>query len=298
MVNQKENGDSPMIETSLNIPAKDGFQLSAVLREPKPKSKGFVQLHCGTGIPQTLYANFAKYLSVNGYTTLTFDYRGIGGSRPKSLKGFEAYIRDWGQKDMVGVLDWVHENYPKQRKIVVAHSMGGQMIGLMENNHRIEELFLIASSTGYWRDMSTPFRWLLPPFWFLYIPSSIALFGYVPAKNIGQGEDLPKGVAQEWKHWCVHPDYFESEFGKTLQPLYFDQLRIPLKSIQISDDPIANTITSNKLLDYFVNAPITIEQVKPSDVGVERIGHAGFFSRRFESTLWAKLLNDINTAFK
>ncbi len=287
-----------MTETTISIPAKDGYKLSAILRKPETGIKGFIQIHCGTGIPQKLYANFAKFLSNNGYITLTFDYRGIGQSRPKSLKGFEAFIRDWGQKDMVGVLNWALDNFPDEKKIVIAHSMGGQMIGLMENNNQIDQLFLIASSTGYWKDMSKPFRWMLPPFWFLYIPASIAVYGYANAKKIKQGEDLPKGVAEEWQKWCIHRDYFETEFGKTLKPLYFNQIEIPIKSIQIADDPIANETTCNKLLNYFYNAPKTIEKVRPKDLSVKKIGHAGFFSRKFKATLWNNLLNDINTLQK
>ncbi len=287
-----------MTETLLAIPAKDGYKLSAVLRKPIEPIKGFVQIHCGTGIPQRLYANFAKFLSKNGFITLTFDYRGIGKSRPKFLKGFEAYIRDWGQKDMAGIFNWVLKNYPEEKKIVIAHSMGGQMIGLMENNYKIDQLFLIASSTGYWKDMSRPFKWILPPFWFIWIPLSIGISGYANAKKIGQGEDLPKGVAEEWKKWCIHPHYFETEFNKTLKPLYFDQIKIPIKSIQIADDPIANDITCNKLLTYYRNAPKTVEKIEPKDLGVKKIGHAGFFSRRFESTLWKNLLHEINTPQK
>ena len=287
-----------MTETNLTIPAKDGYDLSAVLRKPEKGSKGFIQIHCGTGIPQKLYANFAKFLTQNGYITLTFDYRGIGKSRPKSLKGFEAFIRDWGQKDMVGVLNWAIDNLPDEKKIIIVHSMGGQMVGLMENNDQIDQLVLIASSTGYWKDMSKPFRYLLPPFWFLYIPMSIAIHGYANAKKIRQGEDLPKGVAEEWQKWCINPNYFETEFGKTLKPLYFDQIEIPIKSIQVADDPIANEITCNKLLSYYTNATTKVQQIKPQDLGVSKIGHAGFFSRKFKDSLWKDLLGDINTSQK
>ncbi len=283
-----------MTEKIIKISAEDGYNLSATLREPELKSKGFIQIHCGTGIPQVLYANFAKYLTSNGYTTLTFDYRGIGASKPKSLKGFEAYIREWGQKDMTGVFNWALNNYPNDKKIIIAHSMGGQMVGLMENNNKIDQLYLIASSTGYWKDMSKPYKWILPPLWFVYIPLSIYIYGYVNAEIIKQGENLPKGVAEEWKKWCANPSYFEIEFGKSLHPLYYDQINSPIKSIQIADDPIANGITCNKLLKYYKNSEITIDKISPEEMGVSKIGHTGFFSRKFKDTLWRRLLNDIN----
>ncbi len=283
-----------MKEQFLNIPAKDGYNLSAILREPEIKRKGIIQIHCGTGIPQKLYSNFAVYLTKKGFTTLTFDYRGIGDSKPKKLKGFDATIRDWGRKDMTGVFNWVLDNYPDEKKIIIGHSMGGQMVGLMENNDKVDHLFLIASSTGYWQDMSKPYKWMLPPIWFLFIPVSTFFLGYARTKKINLGENLPKGVALEWRKWCINPRYFEEEFEKTLNPIYFDQIKVPLKSIQITDDPIANHITANKLLKYYKNAKVSIDKISPSDFGMEKIGHFGYFSRKFKNTLWNKLVLEIN----
>jgi predicted alpha/beta hydrolase len=240
-----------------------------------------------------LYSNFAIYLTENGYATVTFDYRGIGSSKPKTLKEFDANIRDWGYKDMTGVFNWVLDNYPNDKKIIIAHSMGGQLIGLMENNHKIDQLFLISASTGYWKDMTSPYNWKVFPIWFLFIPLSTYLFGYAVSKRIKQGEDLPKGVALEWQKWCTNPNYFEEEFGKTLNPIFFDEICVPLKSIQASDDPIVNTITSNKLLKYYKNAKISIDIISPKELGVKKIGHFGFFSRKFKKTLWTKVIEEI-----
>jgi len=280
-------------EQHITISANDGYQLSAILREPKNDRKAIVQIHSGTGILQELYSNLAIYLTKNGYTTLTFDYRGIGRSKPKTLRRFDATMRDLGQKDMTGVFDWVIENYPEYKKIIIGHSIGGQMIGLMENYHKIDQLFLIASSTGYWKDMTKPYNWQVLPIWFLFIPLSTYFFGYATAKRIKQGEDLPKGVALEWRKWCINPNYFEDEFNKTLNPLFFDKINIPLKSIQISDDPIANEITSNKLLKYYKNAKISIDKVSVEELGVKKIGHFGYFSRKLKQTLWNKLIDDM-----
>jgi predicted alpha/beta hydrolase len=221
----------------IQIPARDGYMLSANLYIPMEVSKGFVQIHCGTGIPQKVYSNFASFLAENGFTSLTFDYRGIAESAPRFLKDSDAKISDWGRLDMSGVFDWVLSNFPNQKKIIAAHSMGGQMVGLMDNHKKIDQLFFIASSTGYWRDMSSPYKWMPAFYWYFMIPIHTKLFGYVNAMKVKQGENLPKGVALEWRKWCTNPDYFEPEFGKTLNPVFFDQITTPIKSIQIQDDP-------------------------------------------------------------
>ena len=278
----------------IQIPARDGYMLSAKLYLPAEVSKGFVQIHSGTGIPQKVYSNFASFLAENGFTSLTFDYRGIAESAPRILKNSKAKISDWGRLDMSGVFDWVLSNFPNQKKIIAGHSMGAQMIGLMDNHKKIDQLFFIASSTGYWRDMSSPYKWLPAFYWYFLIPLHTRLFGYVNAMKVNQGENLPKGVALEWRKWCTHPDYFEPEIGKTLHPVYFDQITTPIKSIQIQDDPLANKITANKLLKYFKKAKIEIEEIDPKNYGVEKIGHTGFFSRKFKDSLWVKIMSDMH----
>ena len=275
------------------IEARDGFKLSSIIRRPNSKIKGVIQINCGTGIPQNLYFNLANYLTESGYVTVTYDYRGIGNSKPESLKGFQANLEDWGRLDMTSVFDWIDNEFPSERKIIIGHSMGGQLVGLMDNYDKIDTLILIASSTGYWKDMSSPFKWLMPPLWFLLIPSLVAFYGYANAKKLGQGENLPKGVALQWRDWCINPSYFDEHFKKSNKELFYDKFQIPIKSIQIQDDPIANKITANKLIGYYKNAKIEVEEINPQTMGVKKIGHTGFFSRKFKDTLWNRLKEDI-----
>jgi predicted alpha/beta hydrolase len=285
-----------MKEQQIQLQAMDGYQLAATIREPETSIKGIVQIHCGTGIPQSLYANLACYLTENGYVTLTFDYRGIAKSAPADLKEHNAKISDWGKLDMTSVLDWVVKRYPSYPKTIVAHSMGGQLIGLMENHSQIDKIFMIASSTGYWRDMSSPYKWLPAFFWYFLIPIHTKLYGYVNAMKVRQGENLPKGVALEWRKWCTNSKYFEVDFGKSMHPLYYDDIKTPITAIHITDDPLANEVTANKLLRYYKNANIKIRKISPESLSEKKIGHTGFFSRKFKNTLWKDLLEELNEA--
>ena len=282
------------MQQNIVIEARDGYKLSATIQRPISKIKGVIQINCGTGIPQKVYFNLANYLTEYGYVTVTYDYRGIGDSKPINLKGFEAKIEDWGILDMTSIFDWIINEFPNDKKIIIGHSMGGQLVGLMDNYHKIDKLILIASSTGYWKDMSSPYKWLMPPLWFLFIPLTTFIYGYANAKKIGQGENLPKGVAIQWRNWCINPNYFDDHFQRSNTKLFFEKLTIRLKSIQITDDPIANELTSNKILKYYKGANIQIEKISPEQLGVKKIGHTGFFSRQFKDTLWNKLRTDID----
>jgi predicted alpha/beta hydrolase len=143
--------------------------------------------------------------------------------------------------------------------------------------------------------MNKPYRYIIPPICFFFlIPFYNFFFGYIKAKKVKQGEDLPAGVGLQWRRWCIDKNYFETEFEKTNTPLYYNQIKVPLTSIQISDDKIANEITANKILSYYTNAKISINNITPKLLNVDKIGHTGLFSRRFTATIWTDIVTNLN----
>ena len=275
-----------MTEKEIKINANDGYSLSAILREPIKKPVGFVQINSGTGIPQKFYRHFASYLTRKGYVTVTFDYRGIGQSKPAKLRGFEATNFQWGELDMTAVLNWGINNYPDLEKIVIGHSIGGQLIGTMKNADKIDRTVLIASGTGFWKDMpKSKLKILIPFLWHLYIPFTTAVCGYGGAKKIKQGENLPKGVALQWRNWCINDNYWESDFNSETNSSSFEKLKGKLKSISFTDDKIISEKANKGLLNYYKNVTLENERISPNEIGLKQIGHFGFFSKTSEK-LW------------
>lgn len=45
-------------------------------------------------------------------------------------------MHEWGEKDIVGIINWITEHYPSASLLVVRHSVGGQIVGLAENNDK------------------------------------------------------------------------------------------------------------------------------------------------------------------
>jgi hypothetical protein len=50
-------------------------------------------------------------------------------------------------------------------------------------------------------------------------------------------------------------------------------------------------ITAPDLLIIYKMAKIKLVKINPSETGNPRIGHSGFLSRKFNSTLWPQFLN-------
>ncbi|WP_108866823.1 alpha/beta fold hydrolase [Aquimarina aquimarini] len=279
-----------MNEKKITIRAKDGFELGAYVREPKIEIKGVVQINSGTGIPKRFYKHFANYLTKQGYVTIVYDYRGIGDSKPKMLRGFKATNLEWATLDMTSILDWSICKYPALQKIMIGHSMGGQLVGFMQNNQKIDKLIIIASGTGYWKDMPKGKLKLLMPFlWYIYMPLSTFIYGFANAKKIKQGENLPKGVALQWRKWCLNKNYWETELENSLNKKSFAKLSGPIKSMIFTDDTIVSKKANKQLLSYYDQTVIEEIEITPSSFGFKKIGHFGFFSKKSEK-LWENLI--------
>ncbi len=81
----------------------DNYRLKGNKFEAKCSLKGRVIVAGATGVPQGFYRRFANFASDRGFETITFDYRGIGESKPDSLKGFRMNLLDWGKLDLAAV---------------------------------------------------------------------------------------------------------------------------------------------------------------------------------------------------
>ena len=85
----------------VHIPASDGYGLSGhfwqgVASASSPMPRQVVVINPATSVAARYYHRFAHFLQQQGMDVLTYDYRGIGLSRPASLRGFEAGWMMWG----------------------------------------------------------------------------------------------------------------------------------------------------------------------------------------------------------
>lgn len=61
----------------IRIPARDGFALAATSYVPATNpSATVVLINAATAVPQGYYRAFATFLAGQGYTAITYDYRG------------------------------------------------------------------------------------------------------------------------------------------------------------------------------------------------------------------------------
>lgn len=151
----------------ISFPAADGYLLGATLFLPRGAKRHAVLINSATAVPRKVYRGFAGYLARRGCAVLTYDYRGTGDSRqkslvgynqPKSLVGFKASMSDWAALDVTAAVAWMRERYKNLPLGYVGHSFGGQALGLLANNSEVSRALLIAAQAGYWKLINQPER--------------------------------------------------------------------------------------------------------------------------------------------
>ena len=101
--------------------------------------------------------------------------------------------------------------------------------------------------------------------------------------------DLPRGVMEQWRRWCLDPDYAVGAEGEEVRALY-DSVKMPIASLSFTDDEYMSAKNIESIHGFYRGAPRTMTRIDPNDIGTQRIGHFGFFKPIFEGELWARYL--------
>lgn len=275
----------------IQIKAKDGYALTATHWQNE-NPLAIVAINTGTCIKREFYQRFATWLHQQNVDVLTYDYRGVGDSRPDNLKGFEASIVDWARLDIAGVIDWMAVQYPDSKRVMIGHSMGGQVIGLSENINQLHLVIPIAASYGNWQNYKSLRKLQTGLFWAILFPITTWWYGYFPASKFNWGEDWPRGVVWDWWSWGKRRIPHSTILNHRNIPHFYQKTSIPIKAYLTADDLIATAKTIPHFKQDFANADLTIETLHPETFDVKKIGHMGMFSPKCIG-FWEKILEDL-----
>jgi predicted alpha/beta hydrolase len=282
---------------AVTFPARDGYVLGGTLFEAASPPRAAVVVAGAMGVPRGFYDAFAAFLTENGLASLTFDYRGVGGSRPPGrLSAFRAALHEWGEEDLAGALDFMARACPGVPLVLVGHSVGGQLAGLAANLGQVAAMLFVASQSGYWRLWPWSTRWQLVVVWHVVIPALSRALGYLPMRRLGGGADVPAGVAIEWARWARHPRYVLS-WADARPGARFATVACPLRAIAVADDRFyAPRRAVQALVEMYPRSRSETVVVSPADAGAAALGHFGYFRKAHRATLWPAALRWIEDA--
>jgi predicted alpha/beta hydrolase len=280
----------PTLEgTPFRLITADHYDIGCRVYQPK-SIKAHILMAGATAVPQTFYRRFANHAAQQGFMVTTLDYRGVGASAPKSLRGMSMNYLDWGRQDLTRTLDHIsaQTNLPI---FMVGHSYGGHGFGLMNNHAKISRFYTFGTGAGWAGYMSPIERFKVNIMWHVLGPALVTAFGYMPGKAMGLGEDLPKDVYQQWKRWCQNPNYFfdDPKIGNELK--HFAQVTTPIVAAVSTDDLWITPSSRDAFFKGYAKAPVQPVNIEPKQLGLANpVGHIGYFKKGHES-LWQPALD-------
>ncbi len=287
----------PTTDQTITFHAADGQPLGGTIYAPTGSQGPSARLliNSGTAISQTFYGRMARWLASQGVITMTYDYRGVGESRPRKMpmRRFKARAADWGKQDYPAALaalqaQSAHLELPT---FVLGHSFGGQIMGMTPATEQARGLIMVASQSGYWGHWSGMGRAQMAAWWHLIVPSLAGPLGYLPG-GAGLGADIPGQMALQWARWGRHRDYLLSD-PELDAKRQFAALRMPKLAYTFTDDRLAPPKAVDALLSWLPQASLERRVVHPHELGRKEIGHFNFFRPAFKDPLWAEVLDFI-----
>jgi predicted alpha/beta hydrolase len=276
--------------TPFELRASDGVTLAARHYPAATASpRGAVLLVSAMGVGQAYYAPFAAWLAGEGFHVVGFDYRGMGESRRTPLRDVHADVVTWAEQDTSAALRALEVRAPGLPITWIGHSLGGQIVPFVPDLGAVAKVITVAAGSGYWRENSPPLRRKVWIFWWGAVPLCTPLFGYFPGSKLGMVGDLPRGVVEQWRHWCLDPEYAVGAGGEPTRAL-FASVTTPMTSLSFTDDEMMSAQSTRKLHGFYTGTRVRMVRISPAESGVARVGHFGFFRRAMRGELWERYL--------
>lgn len=273
---------------SIDVLSEDKYPLSVHLFEPQNPNGKLLLINSATGVKQQIYFSFAQFFAEQGFTVITYDYRGIGLSKPKKMKGFQASMRIWGTNDYKAVTNYIKNNFPDHQKFCLGHSLGALILGMNEDSKMFEEFIFVGTQNAFVGNLKLKTKIEAYLGFGIAQPLSTKFLGYFPGNWFGLGESLPAGSAFDWRTLILNKRSTNKLLDKVKD--YSKDLTQKVFVIRAEDDSwLTEKGVRSLLQDTYPNMKPTYRLIKTSESEKNEIGHINFF-RSYNNKLWNVIL--------
>ena len=273
----------------IDILTEDHYSLAAHLFEPQISNQKVLLINSATGVKQQIYFSVAQFFADHGFTVITYDYRGIGLSKPDKMRGFEASMRVWGTTDYKSLTDYIKSNFEDYKKYCLGHSVGALILGMNPDSEIFEEFIFVGTQNAFVGNLRLKTKIEAYLGFGIVQPLFTLLLGYFPASWFGLGESLPSGSAFDWRILILNKKSTNNLLEKSAD--FSKKLRQKVLVIWAEDDAWLTEKGVKSLLENtYANLRPTYRHIYTSESEKGEIGHVNFF-RSYNRKLWKILLD-------
>ena len=274
----------------IKLKTADGCEITAHIFSPEADNGKLLLINAATGVKQQIYFSFAKYFAEHGFTVLTYDYRGIGLSKPSKMRGFKASMRIWGTQDYKTLTEYIMTNFKNHHKFCLGHSVGALILGMNEDSRIFEKFVFVGTQDAFIGHLPLSVRPTALLGFGIAVPVTSSLLGYFPAHWFGLGESLPKGSAYDWRKLILNRKSTGKLFAQ-IEKDHSKSLHQEALVIYAEDDPWVKMKGMESLMNKgYSNIRKRYREVKISESPKKEIGHINFF-RSYNKRLWKIVLD-------
>lgn len=273
----------------IDILTEDHYSLAAHLFEPQISNQKVLLINSATGVKQQIYFSVAQFFADHGFTVITYDYRGIGLSKPDNMRGFEASMRVWGTTDYKALTSYIKSNFEDYKKYCLGHSVGALILGMNPDSEIFEEFIFVGTQNAFVGNLRLKTKIEAYLGFGIVQPLFTLLLGYFPASWFGLGESLPSGSAFDWRILILNKKSTNNLLEKSAD--FSKKLKQKVLVIWAEDDAWLTEKGVKSLLENtYANLRPTYRHIYTSESEKGEIGHVNFF-RSYNRKLWKILLD-------
>jgi predicted alpha/beta hydrolase len=269
----------------VKVLAWDGYSLTATRFVPSSSNGRSVLIVSEVGIRQDFYHQFASFLSLQGYTVYTFDFRGIGLSSIKNIRHQKATLKDLAALDLDAMLSYVMSSHPSDRLIIASHGISNLLVGMSRLSKKADALLMIGATVPFAGNISD--GWIRMKMKFIsqiVLPISTMVMGYYPGW-LSNRENLPKKLALQLSRWYRTKDAVTEETVKSENS--FSSLDQRALLVNFTDNYYSSP---EEFKTFYPSIRFDEWSFTPEQVLQKKMGHAGFFNKQIQNVVWSEVI--------
>jgi len=268
--------DSPHI---VEYSARDGARASFRLFPADDPNAPIVVCAPGMGVRGRYYSDFARMLSRSGFHVLTSDLRGVDSSSLRASRDCDFGYEEIIHCDFPALLDAARQRFPSNERLLLGHSLGGQLSALYLSVYpdAARALILVAAGNVYYKGWSGLRRWRLLVA-IVWLRTLATLLGYIPAGKSGFADNQARTVVVDWSNNCFTGRYVVAnsthDYEESLQ-----RMAKPVLAISFELDQLAPQRSVEFLLGKLASSTMTRRHFAADDAAIARAGHFDWAKR-------------------